>query len=518
MTAAHPGAAEHRRRLVHAWRPARGRACTGSTNNTFHKNGDAVRHHPHRGLRPRRAAGGVDRAVGRARRAEGRPDRVGRRAQRLDPGADRSTSGPSPPVAAWRRTSSARRATALRRRAVHRLVRPAVRPPGRVSPDSDPFPAAAPTPATGWTGVPTSYSPAQEMRMRVLDGDGRQVRPERLHLRQQQRRPHELRPGAVLAHEERRGRGRRPAAGRVGRRQGDRSTAARWPARPPACWSRSRPWPPTCPASGCSTPRSTRAIATWPTWPGEPGFTGVRRVPRRRVPDLDRGRLRDPRGRRRQRGDLRRAGPLLVDRPLADARVHRRDLRARPAPGRHADHRRVPAPVPRPGHQAPAQRCSQPGVRRRGPRRRQGRTRRSSARRSSARPTRRPTQTLAPGPLAGRQGPDHVRRLRPRLRAAVPRDRRQQAAGRAGPAVASRRPRTAAPATGETIGKAKACWAGGALQIYLNLAGRDPAGGGLQQVAAADEASHRRGDQGEVPRPDRPQRLDRTTATPRAGR
>ena len=42
------------------------------------------------------------------------------------------------------------------------------------------------------------------------------------------------------------------------------------------------------------------------------------------------------------------------------------------------------------------------------------------------------------------------------------------------------------PATGETIGKAKACWAGGALQIYLNVAGRDPAGGGLQQVPAAD--------------------------------
>jgi 2',3'-cyclic-nucleotide 2'-phosphodiesterase (5'-nucleotidase family) len=42
------------------------------------------------------------------------------------------------------------------------------------------------------------------------------------------------------------------------------------------------------------------------------------------------------------------------------------------------------------------------------------------------------------------------------------------------------------PATGETIGKAKACWAGGALQIYLNVAGRDQAGGGFQQVAAAD--------------------------------
>src|SRR4029078_4000321 len=44
------------------------------------------------------------------------------------------------------------------------------------------------------------------------------------------------------------------------------------------------------------------------------------------------------------------------------------------------------------------------------------------------------------------------------------------------------------PAAGpvETIGKAKACWAGGALQIYLNLALRDPAGGGFTQVAAAN--------------------------------
>jgi 2',3'-cyclic-nucleotide 2'-phosphodiesterase (5'-nucleotidase family) len=45
------------------------------------------------------------------------------------------------------------------------------------------------------------------------------------------------------------------------------------------------------------------------------------------------------------------------------------------------------------------------------------------------------------------------------------------------------------PAVGETIGKAKACWAGGTLQVYLNLAGRDPAGGGFQQVAAVDEAA-----------------------------
>jgi 2',3'-cyclic-nucleotide 2'-phosphodiesterase (5'-nucleotidase family) len=45
------------------------------------------------------------------------------------------------------------------------------------------------------------------------------------------------------------------------------------------------------------------------------------------------------------------------------------------------------------------------------------------------------------------------------------------------------------PASGETIGKAKACWAGGAVQIYLNLADRDPADDGLQQVPAADEAA-----------------------------
>jgi 2',3'-cyclic-nucleotide 2'-phosphodiesterase (5'-nucleotidase family) len=45
------------------------------------------------------------------------------------------------------------------------------------------------------------------------------------------------------------------------------------------------------------------------------------------------------------------------------------------------------------------------------------------------------------------------------------------------------------PATGETIGKAKACWAGGTVQIYLNLAGRDPVSPAFQQVAAADEAA-----------------------------
>ncbi|HEY6886695.1 MAG TPA: 5'-nucleotidase C-terminal domain-containing protein [Solirubrobacter sp.] len=48
------------------------------------------------------------------------------------------------------------------------------------------------------------------------------------------------------------------------------------------------------------------------------------------------------------------------------------------------------------------------------------------------------------------------------------------------------------PAATETISSAKACWAGGAVQIYLNLAGRDPApaaGSTIKQIAAADEAA-----------------------------
>ena len=47
------------------------------------------------------------------------------------------------------------------------------------------------------------------------------------------------------------------------------------------------------------------------------------------------------------------------------------------------------------------------------------------------------------------------------------------------------------PASGpvETIGKAKACYAGGALQVYLNLAGRDPVNAAIQQVPANQEAA-----------------------------
>ena len=159
------------------------------------------------------------------------------RARIRRPACCRPRRSPSPPSAAARRSprssgpagavapSTARRstsATSARAAAWPRTTSPL--PTRRLSPRSfglqfdhpagfagnAPFPQAAPSPASGWTDVPRVYSPAQEMRLRVLDGDRRQVRPQRLHLRQPQRRPHALRPRPVLDDQGRRRLGRRP--------------------------------------------------------------------------------------------------------------------------------------------------------------------------------------------------------------------------------------------------------------------------------------------------------------------
>ena len=223
---ADPGAAEHRRRLVHAGdRRLAGRARLDQQHVPQERR--PVRQ-PHRGLRPRRAAGRVDRPVRRARRAQGRPGRVGRRAQRVDPGPDRSTSRRSSPAAASRRTSSAGRRRAVRRRAVHhrRSACSSTTRPG--TPARRRSRRAAPAPATGWTDVPTSYSPAQEMRLRVLDSGVDKYGLNAYIYDSTDDGTHQLRPGAVLADQGRRRRRRRPAPGRVGRRQGhDRRRRAR---------------------------------------------------------------------------------------------------------------------------------------------------------------------------------------------------------------------------------------------------------------------------------------------------
>ena len=266
---------------------------------------------PHRGVRPRRAAGRDARAGGRARRQEGGPDRVGRRAQRRDRRARRSTSATSAPAAAWPPTTS--------------------RPPTRRAftaafglqfdhPDGfagrAPFPQAAPAPATGWSRRAALLqpragdAPARARRRR------RQVRPQRLHLRQPRRRADALRPRPVLAHQGRRRRGRRPRARASGPTSRSRSRAATSTARPARCWSRSSGSPRDLSQVRLFHTSVTRAIASWPDWPGEPGLQRrLRGLRGRALPVLAGRRLRRPRGRHRQRGDLRRAGPVLGDRP-----------------------------------------------------------------------------------------------------------------------------------------------------------------------------------------------------------
>ena len=137
-----------------------------------------------------------------------------------------------------------------------------------------------------------------------------------------------------------------------------------------------------------------------------------------------------------------------------------------------------------------AQRIAEPRLRRRAARRHPGRPRRRSARASSAAPTRAPTR-----PCGSRRTCSTGARRSPRSSAPTTASRRSS--WRSTPArcwstsglLSTPQTSNCRPATGETIGKAKACWAGGAVQIYLNLAGATRRGGGLQQVAAADEAA-----------------------------
>ena len=162
---ADPGAAQHRRRLVHPGDRRLARRARLHQQHVPHQR-RAV-HQPDRRLRPRRAAGRDDRPGRRARRQEGRPDRVGRRAQRRDQRPDRRL--PHLPLRPRRGHQLHRLADRLRRRDVHRLLRPAVRPPGRLRrPGAVPRRRAQRPPPAGRT-CPPRYSPAQEMRLRVLD-------------------------------------------------------------------------------------------------------------------------------------------------------------------------------------------------------------------------------------------------------------------------------------------------------------------------------------------------------------
>ena len=185
---------------------------------------------PHRVVRRQRAAGGVDRPGGGTGWSQGRPGRVGRRPQRLDQGPTidfRSflsgrgvatnfigTSGDllfddAPFIAAFGPGSTTR--AAMRGRRVPRCRT-------RAGDRLDERTAADLQPARG--------APARARLRR------RQVRAERLDLRQHERRRHELRQGLLAR---RRGRRRRdPAQGPVGRRQGH-DPGRRAERSPPGC-------------------------------------------------------------------------------------------------------------------------------------------------------------------------------------------------------------------------------------------------------------------------------------------
>ena len=184
----------------------------------------------------------------------------------------------------------------------------------------------------------------------------------------------------------------------------------------------------------------------------------------------------------------------------------------------YPDDRRVPAPVPRPHQPDAAQRRAQPRLRRRAGERHARRPRGRARTGSSAARTRAPTASSALAQNLLRNDPTTFVVVRPRLRAAVPRDRRQQGA---------RRPRAAVDAAD--------------LELPPRDGRDDRQGQGLlgrrhgadlpqprrarpgrrtdsQQVAATDEASTVAAIKAAFLALDRPERLDRRRRSPRAGR
>ena len=487
-------------------------AMAGSTNNTFHVNGAAVRQ-PHGGVRRRRAAGRDARPGRRARRPEGRPDRVGRRAQRRRSTARRSTSAPSCPGAAWRRTTSPRPTTpaftaasacssTTRPASPARRRSPAPRPCRRrdgptcrrrsarrrrcacaCSTSASTSTGSTPTSTTARTTAPTNYdrvllSPTKSGADSVGDlaeGEWADVKVTVI--------------GGAL----------------------DGKTAAF-----------------LTKVERSSPDLSQVRLFHTSVDPGD-----------RHVADVaGRARLhRDVRGlRRRASSRRRRPATSPSSRPASSAR---RPTSSRACTGRRA-----------------TTRSSSTSSTPTSPTWRWSATRSptsSSTSSSGSSPRRCPTATPNPayddvqvngtpdGRVAERrgfiqrayQGADATMRLAQEqmddrdLTTFVSSDHGfapQFAAIDASKVLVDlgllSRPQTSncRPATGETIGKAKACWAGGTVQIYLNLAGRDPAGGGVPAGGRRRRGGDGRRHRGGVPRRSRTRTTGRATARRRAGR
>ena len=208
----------------------------GSTNNTFHSQGPAVR----------KPTSAFDPACSRPRRSRSRPSAAARRSPRSSGPAGgtrrsrarRSTSRRSSPAAAWPRTSSATGRAIFDNDAFVTASDSSSTPGGLRGPG--PVPGAAPARRPDGPNVRGSFSPAHGDAPARARLRRRQVRAQRLHLRQHERQHDELRQGPVRAGQRTAPTGSAPCAGRVGRRQGEDRRRRRSMARRPACSSRSR--------------------------------------------------------------------------------------------------------------------------------------------------------------------------------------------------------------------------------------------------------------------------------------
>ena len=241
----------------------------GSTNNTFHINGVG---------RSRNSTSGrtaLDAGVLQAETLAQAAERGGKKVAQIEWAGGRSGTIDGPTLD-FRNFRSGRGVAT-------NYIAPADRDFTRVRLQFD-HPAASPAvrsrrptpaPATGWTNVPRSYSPAKEMRLRVLDaGVDKYGLNAYIYDSKNDRK---TRYDRVLfsTHQERRRQGRRPQGGRVGRRQGqdpDDRRARRQDRRVPG---QGRAADPDLSQVRLFHTSVTRAIATWPNWPGEPGFTGT---------------------------------------------------------------------------------------------------------------------------------------------------------------------------------------------------------------------------------------------------
>ena len=426
---AHPGAAEHRRRLVHHRDRRLARASpvpptTRSTSTTQPSPTAPPRSTP-ACCRPRPSPSPPSAAARRSSRWSGP-------AARTAPSTARpSISGRSSPDAASPPTSSRPRRPAVRRRDSDHLVRAAVRPRGYAG--QDPFAGAAPTTGQRLDERAASYSPAKEMRMRVLDfGTDKYGLDAYIY---DSTDDHTTNYDRVLF--ARNKNGADPVADLRARASGptsrSRSSAAALDGKTAGMLVKVEALNADVSQVRLFHTSVTRANATWPDWPGEAGITDFAEFVAQKFPTSTAGDFAVLEAGVVERGHLRPAGSVLGEGAPAAAPVHRRhyhpDLRWSGIPTTDEfQHQFLGLVTPRlPGE-------PEPRLRRRQARRHAGRSGGSARGFIRARPIRAPTPPCGSARPAGQQ-PDHLRRFRPRLRAAVPGRRRQQGAGRPRPAV-----------------------------------------------------------------------------------